>query len=498
MKVDVDSALDFANAALTAAKDGVALDITDSDEIFSYMFSIFSIGVGLVPGAGPLLSSFCGLLGAIAFPKKTTDLNAIWNSLRERVETLIGAKIQASHVYILQKNVEGFASNMKAFTRVLNDYEQLTGDDKAKQGETLRTHFIAFLAVLRAGIPAFQVNEYAVASLPLFTQAANIHLTLLSDGIRNGEAWGFIKNYRNRLQQEFDELTVSSSKRIRAALRDRDEPSQLDAIKECIAVGEAAGWDAELIDTWKAALETLSKATALSKRATLTYPAYAKQYYEKGRTLIKPYTSISEGSDKGLSEALALNALSDYDATMFKNVLTYVEFWPYLTGKEMPESAKLALDREIFFGPYGRYTGGATWNAKNAPPITTRGSNITAIKVRSWDDVDAVQVQYGGHWGPLFGDANGGAEHQANLAFDEYIQSIDVLYGQKLGQLTFFSNKDKTHGWYGNGVHTRNRTSIKHQGYGLTSMVVTHWEKHVPPGCEGIIFGFRPLLTARG
>ncbi|KAM3428456.1 hypothetical protein NHJ13734_008593 [Beauveria thailandica] len=498
MKVDADSALNFANAALTAAKDGPALDITDSNEIFSYMFSVFSVGVGLVPGAGPLLSSLGGLLGAIAFPKKTTDVNAIWNSLRERVETLIGAKIQASHVSILQKNVEGFAANMDHFTRVLNDYEELTGDNKAKQAEFLRTHFIAFLTVLRAGIPAFQVNEYAVASLPLFTQAANIHLSLLSDGVRNWEAWGFTEKYRNSLQQEFDRLTVSSSKRIRAAVRDQDEPSQLDAIKECIAIGEAAGWDAELIDTWKAALETLSKATALNRRATLTYPAYVKQYYEKGRTLIKPYTSISEGSDTGLSEALALNALSDYDATMFKNVLTYAEFWPYLTGKEMPESAKLALDREIFFGPYGRYTEGATWNAKNPPPITDRGSNITAIKVRSWHDVDAVQVQYGGKWGHLFGDEHGGAEHQANLAFDEYIQSIDVLYGQKLGQLTFFSNKDQTHGWYGNGVHTYNRTSIKHEGYGLTSMVVTHHEKHVPPGCEGIIFGFRPLLTARG
>ncbi|KAM3436749.1 hypothetical protein MY4824_004170 [Beauveria thailandica] len=498
MMVDADSAVGFANAALTAAKDGVALDITDSNEIFSYMFSVFSIGVGLVPVAGPLLSSLGGLLGAIAFPKKTTDVNAIWNSLRERVETLIGSKIQAHHVSILQKNVEGFARNMVQFTDVLNGFEKLTGDEKAKQAGLLHSSFISFLYVLNAWIPAFQVSEYAVASLPLFTQAANIHLALLSDGIRNWEAWGFTESYKNTLQKEFDGLTMPSSKRIRAAVRDQDEPSQPLTIEECIAIGEAAGWDAELIDTWKDAMETMSKATGLSKRAELTYPAYVKQSYEKGRTLIKPYTSISEGSDKGLSEALALNALSDYDATMFKNVLTYAEFWPYLTGKEMPESAKLALDREIFFGPYGRYTGGATWNAKSVPPVTERRPNITAIKVRSWDDVDAVQVQYGGQWGPLFGDGHGGAEHQANLAFDEYIQSIDVLYGQKLGQLTFFSNKDKTHGWYGNGVHTYNRTSIKHQGYGLTSMVVTHHEKHAPPGCEGIIFGFRPLLTARG
>ncbi|OAA49100.1 Delta endotoxin [Beauveria brongniartii RCEF 3172] len=496
LKFDEGTALNLANAALTAAKGGVSISATDGNAVYSYIFSVFALGAGLVPVVGPLLSSICGLLGAILFPVKT-DPDAVWNSLRSKIESLIGEKMTDSQVKTLRQKVKGFADNMTAFTRVFNDYEKAAGDDKGKQGETLRTHHTAFLAVLRAGIPEFQIEDYAVASLPLFSQAANIHLTLLADGVRNGEVWGFSKDYiSHNLQQEFDELTMSSSKRVRA-LRSRDEPSQLDALKECIAIGEAAGWDKALLDTWREALAILSKPITSTKRAaTLTYPAYAKQYYQKGREQVKPYTA--KYFDKGAKEALQFNALSDYDAQMIKSVLTYAEFWPYLAGKKMPDSAKLALDREIFSGPYGRYTKGAAWDAKNPPPIKPREANITAIKVRAWDDIDALQVQYGGQWGQLFGNAEGGEEALANLAFDEYIQSVDAHYGQKLGKLTFFSNKDKTYGVYGKGLNAENQTLVKHEGFGLTSVTVTNWEQHAPPGTEGIIFGFRPLLATRG
>ncbi|KAM3529272.1 hypothetical protein NHJ13051_001933 [Beauveria bassiana] len=496
LKFDDEAALKLASAAFDAAKGGVSISASDGNAIYSYLFSVFALGVGLIPGAGPLLGSMCGLLGAIVFPTKE-DPNAVWNSVRPRIEALIGEKLQDSQVKLLRQKVKGFAANMKAFTRVFNDFEKAEGDNKARQGETLRTHHTAFLEVLRAGIPEFQGDDYAVAALPLFTQAANMHLTLLADGVRNGETWGFTQDYiSHSLQQEFDELTMSSSKRVRA-LRSRDETSHVDALKECIAAGEAAGWDQVLLDTWREALETLSKPTALTKRATLTYTGYVKEYYQKGRGLVKPYTANWYSGDRGAAEALHFNALSDYDAEMIKHVLTYAEFWPYLAGKEMPDSAKLALDREIFSGPYGRYTKNAPWNIKTPPPITPRQANITAIKTRHWDGIDALQVQYGGQWGHLFGDAKGGVEAMANLAFDEYIQSIDARYGQKLGQLTFFSNKDKTYGTYGKGVKAGNHTLVKHEGFGLSSMTITNWEKSIPPGTEGIIFGFRPLLATR-
>ncbi|KAM3558138.1 hypothetical protein MY1884_004158 [Beauveria asiatica] len=42
---------------------------------------------------------------------------------------------------------------------------------------------------------------------------------------------------------------MSDLKFDQEAALNRDQPSQLDALKECIAVGEAAGWDKALLDT---------------------------------------------------------------------------------------------------------------------------------------------------------------------------------------------------------------------------------------------------------
>ncbi|KAJ4149974.1 hypothetical protein LMH87_010746 [Akanthomyces muscarius] len=235
MKIDSDAALGYANAALTAAKGGVNLDIKDSNAIFQYIFSIFSIGAGLVPVVGPLFGTIVGLIGQVAFPK-TTDPNAVWNSLRENVENLIGAKIQINQIHIFKNKIDGFASNMQAFTRVWNDHEKATGDSKAKQAETLRTHHIAFLAVLRAGIPEFQNEDASVPSLPLFAQAANIHLTLLADGIRHGAEWGFTPDYvNNSLQREFGELTgsVKESRALDAKYR-REDKSNLELLQDAI------------------------------------------------------------------------------------------------------------------------------------------------------------------------------------------------------------------------------------------------------------------------
>lgn len=97
---------------------------------------------------------------------------------------------------------------------------------------------------------------------------------------------------------------------------------------------------------------------------------------------------------------------------------------------------------------------------------------------------------------PLLGNANGGLESVANLAADEYIESIDTLYGFKLGQPTFFSHKNKTPGGYGNAVTSQNKTLVKHDGRGLASIQITHWGGATPTGYEGLIFGFTPLLSS--
>ncbi|KAJ3497615.1 hypothetical protein NLG97_g1766 [Lecanicillium saksenae] len=497
MSINTGQVYKGVKTAYDVAKGGVTLDLKDSNAPYQYAVTILAAGAGLVPEVGPMLSSVILLIGAIAFPPKK-DPKEVWNLLRADVEELIGVKVDAERVKSLEATIEGFKTNMKSFSDTFNSYDAASDERKPKLAEPLRTVHTAFLYVLQTSMPQFEIENIGVATLGMFTLAANMHITLLADGIKSGEKWGWPREYiTNTLQPQFDEVTVGSSPRARG-LHSRDTSSDVSLLQDCIRYGEAAGFDAALLDTWKTALGILSNASNSSSIFTrgvkMTYPAHAKLYYEKGRAMVKPYTAGIYNGMLGTKEALKLNALADYDMTMYMNVLALADFWPYQAGAPMTESARLALDREIFSGPYGRYTDGASWSAKSPPPVTPRAGNITAIQVRSFEDIDMLRVRYGEEWGTLLGSGGNGDEVTVNLAFDVYIKAVDINYGAKLGQLTFFSNQNKTYGPLGQARHSQNTTFVQHDGFKLSSMYVTNWEKHPPTGCEGIILGFRPLI----
>lgn len=311
MKVDADDIAKLAKAAVDAAKDGVDLNLSDQNAPYRYTMSIFAIGAGFVPTIGPLLGSLAGLIGAVVFPSKT-DPNATWNSLREKIEAMIGAQVSASQVKLLRSSITGFGTNMRSYTKTVNSFAQATGDDKAKLGEALRMKHTAFVALLQHGIPQFQIEDWAVPTLPLFVQAANMHVTLLADGINNAAAWGLPQAAKDDFQSEFSEVTLGPARSIRS-VRSRDGVrSQRDAVSQAIAFGEAAGWEADLLDTWRGLLTALSNGNngtttaAFRKRApgapAMTYPQYAQVYYEKGRKSVKAYTATRDNG-KGETDA---------------------------------------------------------------------------------------------------------------------------------------------------------------------------------------------------
>ncbi|EWZ81141.1 hypothetical protein FOWG_14717 [Fusarium oxysporum f. sp. lycopersici MN25] len=160
---------------------------------------------------------------------------------------------------------------------------------------------------------------------------------------------------------------------------------------------------------------------------------------------------------------------------------------------KMPEPVLKRLDREIFFGPFGRHTTNATWSESSEVPITDRGPRITSAYVRGWDDIAGLQMRYGDSWGHAYRSATGGASKQLDLAEDEYFYWVSVYYGQKLGKVRFWSNNDKALEC-GSGKHGSYYGYAAPPGYRLTSVYITKWERFTPPGCEGIILGFRPSI----
>ncbi|CEI67588.1 hypothetical protein FVEN_g5679 [Fusarium venenatum] len=470
----------LAGQLIKAVDDGQKLEINDPEEVGQYVFTVLAGACGLVPGIGTGLSAFVSLM--CGFLVQPNSIDKIWAKLRDRIEALVDAKITAAQMEILKQ--------------ILKNYEEESAEEKKKARDTLKITHIAFLNLTTAAIPGFRIETYAVVSLPLFALAANIHLALLVDGIKYGKDWGYSVKNIETLRAEFDHKTAPKIG-IPPVKHIASEQSHL--LKEAIATATDLDIPTKIVDTWKTAYADLVATTSGStgdegNYDELDYVTYVNRIYQKGRGQVKIQDPpVTDRENPGAGDAAKLRAYADYDSGMIMNVLNYAEFWPYLAEGKIPESVLKTLDREIFFGPFGRYTTYATWSDTIGPSITDRGPPITSVYVRGYNDIDGLKIKYGQNWGPEFGSMNDGEAQQLDLAEDEYFYFISVWYGQKLGGVKFWNNKDKglVSGKSMNGSHYGRAAP---PGYRLTSAYITKWERSTPPGCEGLILGFRPSM----
>ncbi|KAM3446454.1 hypothetical protein MY3296_009667 [Beauveria thailandica] len=101
---------------------------------------------------------------------------------------------------------------------------------------------------------------------------------------------------------------------------------------------------------------------------------------------------------------------------MIIHVLNYTQLWPFLTGDLMAAAAISNLDREIFYGPSGRYTDHTSWSPLIPPPVDKRGPTITSLYVRACDDIDGVGIKHNRTWDDIQGSDTGGSPTQLDLS----------------------------------------------------------------------------------
>lgn len=384
---------------------------------------------------------------------------------------------------------------MQFYSQYLKDFDNAkTKEQKGLAANTLKTQHATFLNIIIADIPQFQVDDYAVPSLPLFSLVATMHLTLLSDGIQRGKDWGYSDDNVETMRNQFKSKTSSSKRSVpgeHKRLQDILLPGSL--MEEAIRRGVKAGVPAEVLDAWKDAYAALYKPGRAPDNGDedLDYPTYAKKICTKRRGQVQ----LESGSNyQGYRDADNYRSCSDYDTSMVLNVLNYAEVWPFMAGDTWTANAIRNVDREIFYGPYRRWAGGASWDTSNPPPITNRGDNITSIIVRGWDDIDGLQVKHGSSWDRFQGNDSGGIRKQIDMIYDEYVNSVSITDGFKLGKLTFKTNYGNTVS-NGSAAHATTLDVVDPPGYGLTSVIITQWSGDSPTGCDGVILGFRPLIT---
>ncbi|OBT52544.1 hypothetical protein VE04_08543 [Pseudogymnoascus sp. 24MN13] len=503
VKINQKFAKELISKLIEAANGATKLNVHDPDEIAKYALSTLALLAGLIPEIGSTVSSVITLAGQ-AFLPSGSEPERLWNMLRERIEELIGSKISDYHFKMMKAKIEGFQINMNAFSKVCKEYDEAKNEnEKRKAANTVKTSHIAFLFVIRGSIPEFQAKDYEVMTLPLFALAATMHLMLLADGIKNGKDWGYSETNISGMRDEFKKLTSPGT----VAKFDRQSLSdERYALQDAIKKGTEWGVPAKVLDTWHEAYsdrfgpktnidEIIRDIEAKVTHGPSDYVSYVWKYYEEGRKKVVPYKPhINEPENRGITAGARLRAYADYDSRMAMTVLNYAALWPFLAGEKITERGMMFLSREIFYGPFGRCTT-VDWNESTPPKPSICSSRITSVYVIGGADIECTCMKYDNTWGHSYGKSCGGKPYQLDLERDEYVKSVETKYGHKLGCLKFVTNKDRFLKC-GASRHADKGGSAAPVGYELTSVYITQFESHEPGGCEGIVLGFRPLLTS--
>ncbi|MDB1689842.1 insecticidal delta-endotoxin Cry8Ea1 family protein [Enterococcus casseliflavus] len=133
----------------------------------------------------------------------------VWEEFIKHVEGLINRKLSEFVKASALSELDGIGRVYQSYVRAYEIWYQ----NKTEQNATnLRTQFIATETYIRGRIqPAFNVRNFEVNLLTLYTQASNIHLSILSDVVELGNLWGFssatINQYYESLENKINEYT---------------------------------------------------------------------------------------------------------------------------------------------------------------------------------------------------------------------------------------------------------------------------------------------------
>jgi len=322
---------------------------------------VVTTGLGEIPEVGGLVSALVGVL----WPENTVS---VWDQIKNQVQALIKQEISTLVYSQVQNNLAGLKNNM---TDYLNAIQNNAGGSVISQKWNVANgNFEQYL-------PNFQSSGYELLLLPLFAQFANLHLSLLRDGVLFGSSWGWNDG---AVHLAYQQLTNNSTGNI----------------------------------------------------GITPYTTYANQTYQKG------LQNIANSTPANLHLNQPFLATNAYTRGMTLIAMDYVTLWQYFDTKKYPKPISVYLDREIYSDPQGTSDGSTNPNPIAIPSAPTQPLNQITVSVNQV--VRAVQVAYpagGGPDGetqtPMMG-YGGGESNQINVTSSNPIKvgagrSGDIVYG---------------------------------------------------------------------
>lgn len=286
-------------------------------------------GLNEVPEVGSLVSSLVGVL----WPSSGVN---VWGQIMNQVQALINQDISDLVYSQIQNDLNGLQKDVNLYLNAINK-----GDSASVISgywQTANSNFNLYL-------PNFQWNttsppppqDYRVLLLPLFAQFANLHLSLLRDGVLFGANWGWSDN---DVQDAYTQLTNDTT--------------------NCIGIAP--------------------------------YTNYANQVYQLG------LQNVTKNTETNASQNQPFLATNTYTRQMTLTTMDYVTLWQYFDTQKYPNPVSVYLDREIYSDPQGTSDGSSNPNPITMPSAPTQP--LSQIAVWADDVVRAVQVTYPAGGGP--------------------------------------------------------------------------------------------------
>lgn len=157
---------------VVGAGDGPTFDVNDDLKI------VVTNGLNKVPIVGEILSTLLEIL----WPESQQD---VWSQVKEQVEEVIDQKISAAALSDLEKDLEGLQNTIILY---VNETKYGNATTQLSLWLSVRTTFAQALPHFKLTKPT-EIND-AILTLPMFAQFANMHLSILRDGVIAGKKWG--------------------------------------------------------------------------------------------------------------------------------------------------------------------------------------------------------------------------------------------------------------------------------------------------------------------
>lgn len=138
-----------------------------------------------------------GILSHLVFAFWPPSGEDVWAEIKQNVETLINQSISENDFEIVQEQL-GSASQKNGLLGVLNNYlGSINPDPNHNNGMDPKEMWDSAEQTFTFAQAAFQQKNLELLLLPLFAQFANMHLSLLRDGVKQN--WVSVKELQSRI-----------------------------------------------------------------------------------------------------------------------------------------------------------------------------------------------------------------------------------------------------------------------------------------------------------